>query len=182
MPTRIGRTKVLLVDTPGFNDAVVLENIVSSEIPRFLIQQYRRGVSLRGVIYLQCITEKKIIGSPASILKLFRGICGDLFLQNVILVTTRWQLQEVNEEAGAAQEHELRYFWGPMLDRKSTIWRYYGDRDSGVGIIGRILGNEDVPFETKQELIAKSKALERKLHIATEIVRLQWEMEELNGA
>ena len=57
--------------------------------------------------------------------------------------------------------------------------RYYGDRDSGVGIISRILGNEDVRFEAEAELIARGKQLEKRANVARELARLQQELDEV---
>ncbi|RPB20879.1 hypothetical protein L211DRAFT_742936, partial [Terfezia boudieri ATCC MYA-4762] len=158
VPTRFGRSKVILIDTPGFDESNSSEAIACAEICRVLAQFYQRGVSLRGFIYLQRITEKKTIGNAASVLKMFRSLCGETkLLKNTILVTTGWQLQQVDEPQGAVQERELRKFWGQMLNQGSTMVRYYGDRDSGVGIVSRILGNEDVPFEPEAELMARGK-------------------------
>jgi len=80
---------------------------------------------------------------------------------------------------GAVQERELRGFWGQMLDRGSAMARYYGDRDSGVGIVSQILGNQDIPFETEEELVLRGKSLEKKATLAREMARLQKQMEEL---
>jgi len=180
---RFGRTKVLLIDTPGYDKTTALENIVSSGISKILAQQYQRGVSLRGIIYLHRITESHIIGNASSILKVFRSICGpgDTLLQNVILATTRWQLKQVTEEKGAAQEGTLRNLWGQMLDHKSTLWRYYGDRASGLTILSRILANDDVPRETRAELIEKGMVLERKLCLKSQIGKLQRELAALSS-
>jgi len=57
--------------------------------------------------------------------------------------------------------------------------RYYGDRDSGVGIISRILGNEDLPFETEAELIMRGKQLGDRANIVSELARLQQELDNL---
>ncbi|KAF8415362.1 P-loop containing nucleoside triphosphate hydrolase protein [Tirmania nivea] len=179
VPTRFGRSKVILIDTPGLDKSNLSETVVSAEISRVLAQMYQRGVSLRGFIYLHRITEKKTIGGAASVLKMFRSLCGDtMLLKNTILVTTGWQLPQVDESQGAVQERELRKFWSQMLHQGSTMGRYYGERDSGVGIVGRILGNEDVPFETEAELIARGKKLEKRAKIAMEVARLQQEMVE----
>jgi len=179
VPARVGRSKVIFIDTPGFDQCKTSEQFVCAEISNVLAQQYQRGVSLRGVIYLQRITESKTTGSAASVLKMFRGICGEILLKNVILATTLWQLQHVDEKNGAVQERELRGFWGQMLDRGSAMARYYGDRDSGVGIVSQILGNQDIPFETEEELVLRGKSLEKKATLAREMARLQKQMEEL---
>lgn len=169
-----------MIDTPGFDRSYPSEALVCAEISRVLAQLYQRGVSLRGFIYLQSITEKKTIGNAASVLRMFRSLCGNTdLLKNTILVTTGWQLQQLDESQGAAQERELRKFWGQMLHQGSTMARYYGDRDSGVGIVSRILGNEDVPFETEAELIARGKQLGQRARIATEVARLQQELGDL---
>ena len=129
---------------------------------------------------MQRITEKKTIGSAASVLKLFRSLCGETkLLKNTILVTTGWQLPHVDETQGAVQERELRKFWGQMLHQGSTMVRYYGDRGSGVGIISQILGNEDLPFETEAELITRGRQLEERVKIVNELARLQQELDNM---
>lgn len=165
VPTRIGRTKVIMVDTPGCDDYNELGGPVCSEISAALARQYQRGVSLRGIIYLQRLPQQGArrheTSSSESILKMLRDICGDskMLYNNTVLATTGWQSPQLDESEAAAQESELRRLWAPVLDRGATMARYYGERDSAVGITSRILGNKELPYESQQELVRKGKEL-----------------------
>ena len=138
--TNIGKHKVVLIDTPGFDDSKRSDTDILTEISRLLTFQYEAGLALKGVIYLHRITDHRYQGSSVKTLNIFQKICGKHALKNVLLVTTRWH--EVDESLGAKRERELRdQFWKYMLSNQSTMIRYHGDHDSAVTIASQLLSN-----------------------------------------
>jgi hypothetical protein len=85
-------------------------------------------------------------------------ICGEAAMPNVFLVTTRWN--EVEKALGAAREWELReHFWGGMLSKGSRMVRFWGDRDSAIGICSQLLGKKEVTLKLQNELVGQQLRL-----------------------
>lgn len=107
---------------------------------------------------------------------MFQHIWGDssAFFPNIILTTTGWQLPEFEESAAAVREGELCRSWTQILTHGATMARYYGERDSAVGITSRILGNIDLPHEKEEDLVKRGNDLlaARKFNLYKEISRL----------
>ena len=156
----IGKSKLLLIDTPGFDDSGRTDSIILTEISRLLSVQYELGVCLKGVVYLHRITDIRYAGSSVRTLEIFKKICGDTALKNVLLVSNRWN--EVDEVIGAARENQLRDdFWAFMLSNGSTMARFYGDRDSAIGIASQLISRQSIILELQRELVEEGKTLER---------------------
>ncbi len=66
VPVQIGQSKVLLIDTPGFDDSKRSDTEILTEISRLLATQYKLVVTLKGIIYLHRITDNRFQGSAAS--------------------------------------------------------------------------------------------------------------------
>ncbi|MCJ1471208.1 gTPase, IMAP member 8 [Pseudocyphellaria aurata] len=155
----IGGSKVALLDTPGFDDSTKSDSEILTEISRILAAQYQTGVSLKGVIYLHRIIDVRYSGSSVKTLEIFKKICGDLALKNVILVTTRWH--QVDDAVGASREQQLRTdFWAYMLGHGSNMARFYGNRDSAIGIISQLVSRQSMVLELQREL-NEGKTLEQ---------------------
>lgn len=117
-------------------------------------------MSLKGVIYLHRITDTRYQGSSVKTLNIFRKICGDTALKNVLLVTTRWN--DVDEALGADREKQLRQkFWAYMLSNGSTMTRFYGDKHSAKAITSQLISKRGIILEIQRELVDERKTLEQ---------------------
>lgn len=160
VPVNIGRSKVLLIDTPGFDDSKKSDSEILTEISRLLAAQYEAGVSLKGVIYLHRIIDVRYSGSSVKTLEIFKKICGNLALKNVVLVSTRWN--EVDEAVGALREQQLRDdFWAYMLGHGSTMARFHGNRDSAIGIASQLVSRQSIVLELQREFFDEGKTLKQ---------------------
>ena len=82
--------------------------------------------------------------------EMFRKLCGDEALRNVVLGTTKWD--EVNFEVGQQREQVLKdIHWKEMLQRGSVIMRVLADSASAWEIINHILKNDRIEFVRIQE-------------------------------
>jgi hypothetical protein len=109
-------------------------------------------------VYLQRITDIRIGGSGRRALKIFKEICGDNALSNVVLATTRWG--EVDEQVGIKREKELREsHWFYLLNKGARMQRYYGTKDSAVGIVAELLGKSDVVLDIQKQIVDEGKVL-----------------------
>jgi hypothetical protein len=146
------------------------------------------------VIYLHRISDVKVGGVSARNFRMFRELCGETTLKNVVIATTRWD--KVSCEMGEARENQLRtdpLFFKPTLDKGATLFRHSNDIQSAHKIIRRLLSNQPIVLSIQHELVDLGKNMEQTKagveanHILSELqekhakymqeVRLQFERE-----
>lgn len=159
-----GGFNITLIDTPGFNDTLRSETEVLKEIADWLDVTYRNNVRLTGIIYLQALTDRKMYGSSLRNLKMFRQLCGDNPLKNVVLATTGWGTAEKsgNLQKAADNENQLETdpdFWEPMIKRGSTTARFTDTQESALEIIMSLAGRAPVTLQIQRELVEEEKNL-----------------------
>ena len=89
---------------------------------------------------------------------MFRKLCGDTALQNVIIVTNMWG--EVSTRIGEKRERELRednMFFKPVLDKGARIARHNNTAASAERIIRLLLKNDTLPLRIQEELVDEGK-------------------------
>lgn len=89
---------------------------------------------------------------------MFRKLCGDDTLKNVLIVTTMWSL--VNHDVGEAREHELKTderFFKPVLDKGATMVRHDNTRQTAHAILRRVLRNHPLPLDIQHEMVDQGK-------------------------
>jgi hypothetical protein len=140
-----------VIDTPGFDDTERTDSEILTEIARILTAQYELGVQLKGVIYLHRITDIRYSRSAIKTFEIFKKICGDKPLKNVLLVTSRWS--DVDQGTGSSRERQLKEkFWAYMLGRGSNMSRFHGDRDSAIGLVSQLISKDPVVLELQEQL------------------------------
>ncbi|KAI0118626.1 P-loop containing nucleoside triphosphate hydrolase protein [Nemania sp. FL0031] len=160
VPISVGSIKALVIDTPGFDDTSRGDAEILGEIAKLLAVQFALGFELKGIIYIHRITDNRYTGSAVKTFEVFKRICGERAMENVILVTSRWN--EVEESTGASREHELRdSFWAYMLGRGSSLSRYHGDRESAWAIASQLLLKEAVMLQIQDEMVNRGKNLDQ---------------------
>lgn len=91
---------------------------------------------------------------------MFRKLCGQDALKNVILATTMWDRIEPSE--GEARERELiatPEYWGWMQTQGSTVFRYTGSLASAHHIIGFFLEKAPTVLDIQQQMVDDKKAI-----------------------
>jgi len=84
---------------------------------------------------------------------MFRNLCGDSTLQNVIIVTSMWD--QVDPYVGKIREQELTekdIFFKPVLDKGATLVRHDGTTESGQAILRTLLGRQPRVLQIQSEL------------------------------
>ena len=151
---------VVLVDTPGFNDTVRSDTEVLLELAQWLEVTYKKDCKLTGIIYLHRITDVRMDGTGIRNLKIFRKICGDDPLKNVVIASTFWGC--ISHEKAVAHEEELcsdPEFWGGMLEHGAQTARFIGDQQSGWDIVLSFAKMLPVTLELQQELVVDATPL-----------------------
>ncbi|GLB39664.1 putative 50S ribosome-binding GTPase [Lyophyllum shimeji] len=121
-PTR----RLVLVDTPGFDDTYVDDSEILRRIAVWLAQSYSDRMTLAGVN-----------------LEMFRELCGDKAVTNVVLATTKWA--DVPADVGDRREQQLKEkYWDKMLKLGSHMMRLDTTSESAWKLINHILENKAV--------------------------------------
>ncbi|KAH7914570.1 P-loop containing nucleoside triphosphate hydrolase protein [Hygrophoropsis aurantiaca] len=150
-------TRIVFVDTPGFDDTFESDYEILRRISVWLAQSYSDNMKIAGVIYLHEITQKRMYGSTRKNLDMFHELCGHESGKNIVLATSKWG--NILEDAGARFENQLKTtFWKDLVEEGSSVERFLGTSESAWAVVDHVVREH-------QQLIA--------LHIQKELVDLQ---------
>ncbi|KAF2264555.1 P-loop containing nucleoside triphosphate hydrolase protein [Lojkania enalia] len=159
VPIDIGNSKLMVMDTPGFDDTERPDSEILSEIALKLSAQYELGIELKGIVYIHRITDNRYTRSSVKTFEVFKKIVGAEALKNVLLVTSRWH--EIDQGTGAERERQLKdKFWAYMIGHGSNISRFHGDRSSAVSLVSQLLCQDTVVLQLQRELVDEGKLLD----------------------
>ncbi|KAK7033302.1 hypothetical protein R3P38DRAFT_3504057 [Favolaschia claudopus] len=146
-PFELNDRWITLIDTPGLEDTATLTQIA-----------YTKGKKLAGVIYMHRITDIRTSGLCMRNLKMFRQLCGEQALRNVVIVTTMWG--DVAREVGEAREKQLasdEHFFKPFLDKGARMLRHNNGLTSAHAILYHLTRNRPRALRIQRELVDEGK-------------------------
>ncbi|KAH8702822.1 P-loop containing nucleoside triphosphate hydrolase protein [Phaeosphaeriaceae sp. PMI808] len=154
----------LLLDTPGFDDTDRSDFEIVNEIAMGLHLLYETKMNLRGVIYIQRITDTRISGSSRRSLEILDTICGIPASANITFVTTMWD--KLGPDAGTVgierTEEMKRLFLAKFIERGARVEEHTGTTQSAQGIIRKILlCNQPIMLEIQRETEIQNLTLEQ---------------------
>ncbi|KAF9254050.1 hypothetical protein L218DRAFT_968481 [Marasmius fiardii PR-910] len=159
-PFELAGHLVTLIDTPGFDDTTKNDADILKTIAEFLAQDYKHGRTLAGILYLHRITDTRMTGTSLRNFRMFRQLCGDNTLKNMLIVTNMWG-QLVDIEDGNAREKELMTtdgFFKSALDRGAKMVRHDHTPTNAKALLLRYLvGNEPLPLRIQTEMVVEHK-------------------------
>lgn len=106
------------------------------------------------------ISDNKMGGPSRRNFHIFRNLCGDAGLQNVLLVTNMWS--KVDHEEGQARERELaskERFFKPALERGAQMLRHDGSQASAHAILRHLVGRKPSTLLVQDEMVNQEKDL-----------------------
>jgi len=159
-PFQLDGHTVTLVDTPGFDDTHRSDTEILRMIAVYLSTVYENGKKLAGVIYFHRISDFRVGGISRRNFKMFRELCGDDNLKNVLIVTNMWG--EINPQVGLARESELGskdIFFKPAVDKGAQLLRHENTTESAHSIIRQVMKNHPVALQIQQELVDQRKEI-----------------------
>ena len=166
-----------MIDTPGFDDSNISDVEVLKRIAGFLeityahlailantaltMCRYEEGKKLSGLIYMHPITETRIGRRSRYNLQMFKKLCGDETLGNVVVVTTMWS--SVREDTGLLRLQQLRdedqFEFRSVEARGGRIVRYGNSKEAALGILHNMLPNARLPLQIQRELVTERMAI-----------------------
>jgi len=118
--------------------------------------RYERGSKLAGIIYIHRISDERFTGISVRNFRMFRKLCGDSTLKNVVLVTNMWG--KVERDVGEGRERELAgIYFKPALDKDAQLARHHNTAQSSYDIVRRIVKNNPIPLQIQRELVDERK-------------------------
>ncbi|KAI4219269.1 MAG: hypothetical protein L6R36_008437 [Xanthoria steineri] len=179
VPCIVGNHHVILVDTPGFNDTNRSDTEILTAVADWMKGSYEADMRLSGIIYLHDISDTRMTNSGLLHLKMFRNLCGDHNLKNVILATTKWGVTPLQD--ARRREKDLTSdtrFWRPMIAAGAVVRRFENSPESATDLVKKILdkGQKIVPT-IQQEVVKGTKLADTQAGAIIEatIARLQKE-------
>jgi len=157
-PFNLDDRRVVLIDTPGFDDTTQSDTDVLRTIAAFLEASYERGLMLSGVLYFHRISDLRMGGTQTRNFRMFQNLCGERALGNVAIVTNMWS--GVEPEVGDAREAELMgedIFFKPVLEKGARMARHEGTVSSAEEIVRLLVNNQPLPLQIQTELVDERK-------------------------
>ncbi|OJD17119.1 hypothetical protein AJ78_02763 [Emergomyces pasteurianus Ep9510] len=187
------KTRVILVDTPGFNKASRGNITTLNSIANFLCLIYNSNIRIAGIIYLHDITARRMDSHALRNLHMFKKLCGSSGLSNVTMATTMWGKLGTFHE-GESRERQLRdRYWSSILNRGGIMMRHTGSKRSAEEIVNTLLRKQQpIVLAIQQELVVHRQQLgdtaagrelyaeisKEKQHYITELDQLRLELDE----
>ena len=168
----------VLLDTPGFGDTYRSNDDVVDEVLQWLASSYRAETHLNGVIYLHPINDIRMQGSARENLEMFRKLCGEDALKNVLFVSTFWDT--VDEAQGVRNGEQLRSkdeFWGRMVKKGSKVRRYNRDDPLSAFAILNDIDDSHCVLRAQEEIVIDGKDPRQTEAATFNIAAMQAEME-----
>lgn len=123
--------------------------------------RYQNGHRLTGIIYLHRITDIRVGGISRRTFNVFRKLCGQDSLANVMIVTNMWSNPPTEREL--EREDELRThsdFFQPALEKGATlVRREHKNQESAHAIIRRLLDKQPTVMSFQHELVDEKREL-----------------------
>ena len=113
-------------------------------------------MKLSGLIYVHRISDVRMGGISIRNFRMFRKLCGDDTLKNVVIVTNMWG--KVDQAKGEMREAELKSrFFKAALDKGAQMLRHDNTVESVHNILRHIMRNHPLPLRIQRELVDEKK-------------------------
>ncbi|KAK6348061.1 hypothetical protein TWF718_005880 [Orbilia javanica] len=185
--------RVILVDTPGFDDTEIPDADIFRNLAEWLAKSYQQGKLIAGIIYFQRITDPRLSKTARRNIFTFKDICGEGFMRNVMLLSTLWAKEGAEKAKQARREEKYQDnpdYWKSMIDQgaKTERYRLYDPHEfidaqrRAHEVISKILDNQPQTTRIQKEMVDEEKKAHQTtagLHLVSEIDKLQEKFEVL---
>ncbi|KAF3770177.1 hypothetical protein M406DRAFT_354312 [Cryphonectria parasitica EP155] len=150
----------VLVDTPGFNDTYKSDAEVLKELANYLELTYKQKTKLAGIVYLHRITDVRMDGGAMRNLKMFRKLCGEKPMRNVVIASTFWgTMSDTISEAHESELISKSEFWGDMISHGARTQRFTGNQRSALDILLSFADHDPETLQLQRELVDERKSI-----------------------
>ncbi|KAG9118299.1 hypothetical protein FRC07_007257, partial [Ceratobasidium sp. 392] len=151
---------VVLFDTPGFDDTTMSDADTLKRIAEFLETMYRRGMKLKGLVYLHRITDVRMMGASARTFRLLRSLCGTENLSNVVIVTNMWSDPPTEDELMREAQLKSEFFKTAIDNGAQMMRRLEPGKQTAHDALRVLLPKQAPVFQLPDELVNQGIRLE----------------------
>ncbi|TFK24915.1 hypothetical protein FA15DRAFT_388531 [Coprinopsis marcescibilis] len=128
LQAKINGRRVVLVDTPGFDDTNASDLEILRRIAVWLTASYGGQMKVAGIIYIYPIFPGRYTHNDRTNVKVFKKLCGNNGIKWVTFATSRWDQEEAIEALEGkgvftTREGQLHSHWKDMLASGATSGR-----------------------------------------------------------
>jgi GTPase Era involved in 16S rRNA processing len=146
-------------DTPGFDDTNISDEKILSLISERLVDEYRNGRKLTGIIFLVDVSTKRMTGTMVKFNRVFRALCGEAFFGNVVITTNRWD--QVSEVDGTSRVDEMKEnYYNMMIKRGTRLCKFDGTATSAEMIVSMLLESTPMAMQHQVDIVDNAMLLE----------------------
>lgn len=159
LPFELDGKRVVLVDTPGFDDTAKSDAEILGLVVDYIAELYKSKKNLAGVLYFHRISDFRVGGIAKRNIEVFHELCGEA-LPNALIVTNMWG--EVTSERGERREHQLRTdnkFFAPTINAGAHMFRHQNTRDSAEAIVREIIHKVPQVLKIQREIVDEKLSL-----------------------
>ncbi|KAG6815249.1 hypothetical protein H0H87_003613 [Tephrocybe sp. NHM501043] len=114
--------RIVIVDTPGFDDKNFPDSLVLKGIVDWLVRSYRCNMKIAGVIYFHNINNCRWGGTVQRNYEVFERLCGHQAARKTVLLTTMWDSVPPSYVEHREKVLKAKY-WADMLQAGSIVQR-----------------------------------------------------------
>ena len=137
-----------------------------------MVSRYEQGARLAGIIYMHRISDTRLGGTASRNFRIFRELCGESTLRNVLIVTNMWS--EVDPQLGEEREQELATnpkFFKPVVDKGARMLRNLNTPESAHAILRYLINAQAHTLQIQHELVNEHRDLAQ-TSAGTELTRV----------
>jgi GTP-binding protein EngB required for normal cell division len=156
-------SRLVIVDTPGFDDTYADDSEILKRIADWLASSYSKEMKLGGVIYLHDISQPRMLGTTRRNFEMFQVLCGNSAAKAMILGTTKWAA--VQSDVAEKREKQLcDKFWGNVMMLGARTQRFENTSGSAWDMVKTLLDARNLAAETQilriqEELVELEKII-----------------------
>ena len=120
-------------------------------------------MKVAGIVYLQDITQTRMVRGLLKSQKVFENLCGKKSMSSVTLVTTKWGISFSEHEKFRRREDELKEkYWKDMIASGAKVVRFKSeDKAEAEGIFHRIVleYHQSAKLRIQKEMVDRNRRL-----------------------
>ncbi|QRV79838.1 50S ribosome-binding GTPase [Ceratobasidium sp. AG-Ba] len=151
---------IVLFDTPGFDDTTMSDADTLKRIAEFLESMYRRGMKLKGLVYMHRITDMRMAGASARTYRLLRNLCGTANLSNVVICTNMWSNPPTEDELRREAQLETEFFKVALENGAKMVRRPSLGMETAHDVLRVLLPKAPTVLEVTSDVVDRGMRLQ----------------------
>ncbi|TFK24910.1 hypothetical protein FA15DRAFT_575357, partial [Coprinopsis marcescibilis] len=130
--------RIVLVDTPGFDDTEISDFEILRRVAVWLSVSYKRQMKVGALVYIYPLSSSRYTHKDHTNLRIFKKMCGNDARPRVIMVASKRDLY-TKKETREKREVQLRSHWKTMLDGGSKMEYVENSHESASKLLKAVI-------------------------------------------